>query len=130
MKLQAYQSLISKPIANTVGFLRSKTLRESNHNILRAILTIYEKSGQELCKADLEYLVLHDWRKCKNFLSDFLLSAKIGHDCGEVIRQHPLLRDILGVRDSNRPKVPLAPELHSYLPKMMHERLENRLSAA
>ena len=77
--------------------------------MLRAILAIYERAGQELARADLEYLAMHDWRKAKNFLSDYLLAAKIGQDCGEAIRQNPLLKEILGSRDSNRPKVPLVP---------------------
>jgi len=82
VKLQAYQSLVSKPIPNVLAFLRNKGVRESHHNVLRAILTIYERAGQELTKADLEYLVLHDWRKSKNFLSDYLASARVGQDCG------------------------------------------------
>lgn len=36
----------------------------------------------------------------------------------------------MGSRDSNRPKVPLVPELHSYLPKMMHPQMQSKLSAA
>jgi len=81
-KLQAYQSLVAKPVPNVISFLRSKAVRESQPNVLRAILTIYERTAQELTRADLEYLMLHDWRKAKNFLSDFLLAARIGQDCG------------------------------------------------
>lgn len=106
-KLQAYQSLISKPIPNVTAFLKSKAVRESQTNVLRAILTIYERAGQDLTRADLEYLMLHDWRKAKSFLSDYLMVARIGQDCGETIRQYPLLKEILGARDSGRPKAPL-----------------------
>lgn len=74
--------------------------------------------------------MLHDWRKSKNFLSDYLTAARIGQECNELIRQQPLLKEILGSRDSNRPKIPLVHELHSFLPKMMHLQFQPKLQAA
>jgi hypothetical protein len=72
--------------------------------------------------------MLHDWRKVKNFLSDYLTTAKITQDCGDIIRQNPLLKEILGNRDKDaKPRMPLVTELHSYLTKMMQTQTQVKL---
>jgi hypothetical protein len=72
--------------------------------------------------------MIHDWRKVKNFLSDYLMPAKITQDCGDIIRQNPLLKEILGSRDKDtKTRMQLVPELHSYLTKMMQTQPQVKL---
>jgi hypothetical protein len=72
--------------------------------------------------------MIHDWRKVKSFLSDYLTSAKISQDCGDIIRQNHLLKEILGSREKDtKPRMALVPELHSYLTKMMQTQPQVKL---
>lgn len=119
--------IVQRQLPNAINYIKTKGIKESSPNILRAILTVMERFHQskELTRSDVEYLISHDWRKAKNFLSEYLNSVKLAADCLELTRINPLLKELI-VKEV-KSKAPLISEIYSWLPKMMSFQLYPRM---
>jgi hypothetical protein len=98
VRLNSYQQIASKSpsLKDKDGIyftLKSKATKESSPNILKLILLIVKKysPSDTIDLESIEFLCMHDWRKCKHLLTEFVQANRISQAAEDYIRNNAQL---------------------------------------